>query len=139
VYANAEAVAHYSIAIDAAKRIEAIRESPVRELYLKRGREQELASQFPAALANYAEMENLARERNDRGLELSALVAQCQIRCTPNSEFNRALGEPVAEKALQLARELQDRVAESKILWILVNLFRMTDRVPEAREAASYR
>jgi len=136
VYANAEAVAHYSIAIDAAKRVVGTtRSSILRELYLKRGRELELASQFPAALENYSEMENLGRERSDRGLELGALVAQCQIRCTPSSEFNPSLGEPLAEKTLQLARELQDRAAESKILWILVNLYRLTDRVLPAREA----
>ena len=91
IYANAEAVAHYSIAIDAAKRAL----SPVergragvgvlQNLYLNRGRALELASRFPAALANYAEMEQLARESGDRAFELSALIAQCQVRCTPTS------------------------------------------------------
>lgn len=140
VYANAEAVAHYSTAIDAAKRMGArhaspLHESPLRELYLKRGREQELASQFSAALANYVEMENLGRDRSDPALELAGLIAQSQIWCTPSSEFNPSLGEPLAEKALQLARESHDRAAESKILWILVNLYRLTDRVLQAREA----
>ena len=135
VYANAEAVAHYALGIEAAKRLTgAMRESPLRELYLKRGRQLELASQFPAALANYAEMENLGRERGDRALELSALVAQSQILGTPNSEFNPALGASLAEKTLTLARALQDRAAEAKILWILVNLCRFTGRLTQARE-----
>ncbi|HEX7587310.1 MAG TPA: hypothetical protein VF478_03260 [Anaerolineae bacterium] len=136
VYANAEAVAYYSRAIDAAKRVVGLPDSSVLQaLYLKRGRELELASQFPAALANYSEMETLAHERTDRALELSALVAQCQIRCTANSEFDPALGEPLAEQALRLARALPDPSAEAKILWILVNLYRFTERFAQARAA----
>ena len=133
VYANAEAIAHYTRAIEAARR-NGSNADDLKELYVKRGRELELASQFAAALANYTEMENLGHERNDRALELGALVAQCQIRCIPNSEFNPSVGDLLAEKALQLARELHDRAAESKILWILINLYRLTDRMPQAQQ-----
>ncbi|MBI5304295.1 MAG: tetratricopeptide repeat protein [Chloroflexi bacterium] len=133
VYANAEAVAHFTRAIEIARA--SADNMRIRYLYSRRGRELELASQFPAALANYAEMEELARTRGDRTLVLSALVAQCQIRCTANSEFNPSLGEPLAEKALLLARETTDRAAESKILWILVNLYRFTNRWVHACEA----
>ncbi len=132
VYANAEAIAHYTRAIEIA-RADAD-DARIQYLYSRRGRELELASQFPAALTNYDEMQELARERGDRALELCALIAECQIRCTANSEFNPALGEPLAEKTLRLARELHDRAAESKILWILINLYRFTERLPQARE-----
>ncbi len=136
VYASAEAVAHYALAIEVAKRLAGATGLPgLQELFLKRGRQLELASQFSAALTNYVEMEDLARARSDHALELSALVAQCQIWGTPNSEFNPSLGESLVEKTLQLARELQDRAAEAKILWILVNLNRFTGRLPQAREA----
>lgn len=132
IYANAEAIAHYTRAIAIARA--SAEPARIQYLYSRRGRELELASQFPAALENYEEMEQLARERGDRALELCALLAQSQIRCTANSEFNPSLGEPIAQRALQLAHELQDRVAESKILWILLNLYRFTERAAQARE-----
>lgn len=162
LYANSEAIAHYDTAIQAEKRIHArstfarsapeiLSEAPagsaagvsretvagynIRELYLKRGREFELASQFPAALANYLEMEKIGQERKDGALELGAITARCQVHCTASSEFNPALGEPLAKRALRLALELGDHATESKILWILVNLYRLTDRLDEAREA----
>lgn len=135
VYANAEARQHYARAVELARRREPIDGQEIGYLYGRRGRVLELASQFGPALASYEEMERLARERSLRPLELAAVVAQCQILCTANSEFSPARGEPLAQRALALARELGDRPAESKILWILMNLYRFSDRFPEARRA----
>lgn len=133
VYANAEAILFYTRALGIARRGEDPEQ--IRFLFLKLGRELELSSQFSAALAHYDEMEQLASERGDRGLELAAMTARCQIRCTPTSEFDPALGEPLAKRALQLARELDDRATESKILWILLNLYRFTDNLESAHAA----
>ncbi len=133
VYANSEALAHYSRALDLARRDPATDSHLLCDLFLHRGRVMELSSEFKNALANYDDAENLARERDDRTLALAAITAQCQIRCTANSEFDAALGEPLAKRALQLAQELGDRATESKILWILVNLYRLTYRLPQAR------
>lgn len=38
----------------------------------------------------------------------------------------------MAEQALSLARELDDQLAEIKILWALLNLYRISARVPQA-------
>ena len=132
-HANAEALAHYTRALDLARHDPEAKSQLLGDLFLRRGRVQELSSEFKNALANYEDAEMLARQRGDRALELAAVAARCQIRCTASAEFNAALGEPLAEQALSLARELQDRATESKILWILVNLYRFTERLPEAR------
>lgn len=135
VFANAEAIEFYTHALEIARQSEATSGEQLGYLYRQRGRELELASQFKAALVGYGEMENLAGDRGDRALELSAVVAQCQLLCTANSEFNPEMGEPLAQRALHLARDLSDRVAESKIQWILLNLYRFTDRFDQARQA----
>jgi tetratricopeptide (TPR) repeat protein len=135
VFANGEAVAFYTHALEIARQTGSVSSEQLEYLYRRRGRELELASQFKAALAGYGEMENLAGDRGDRVLELSAVVAQCQLLCTANSEFNPEMGEPLAQRALLLARDLSDRVAESKIQWILLNLYRFTDRFDQARQA----
>lgn len=122
VYANDEAVAHYTRAIDTAKRVGAIHQSPLRELYLKRGRAFELLSHFDDAARNYDEMRALAQARHDRAFELAALIACAMIRAIPGSARDETQARAFADQALALARELGDRAAQAKILWILVLL-----------------
>ena len=130
-YANAEAASHYTYALDAARQDEATRETWT-HLYTQRGRALELNSRFDQALSNYEEMDRLAQARGDRPMVLAARVLQGKIRCTANSEFNPGMGEALSEQALRLARELGDRAAESKILWNLLNLHRLTGRSTQA-------
>lgn len=135
VHANVEALTHYTRALNLARRDSGAGSQLLCDLLQRRGRVLELASQFKAALDYYEEMQALARTRGDRGLELAALAAQCQIRCTPNPEFNPDLGEELANRTAQMARELNDRVVEAKVYWNLCNLYRLTRRLEEARTA----
>lgn len=135
VYADEEAIEHYTRALELARKNSSTPAEQIEYLYRRRGRELELASQFKPALASYQGMESFARERNERNLELSAIVAQSQILCTANSEFDPTQGEPLVLRALELARELNDRATEAKIQWILLNLYRFTDRFIQARQA----
>jgi predicted ATPase len=132
VNANIEALTHYTRALDLARRDPGASSQLLGDLLLRRGRVLELSSQFKAALDYYEEMQELARTRGDRGLELAALAAQCQIRCTPNPEFNPDLGEELANRTAHLARELGDRAVEAKVYWDLLNLYRLTSRLAEA-------
>ena len=123
IYANAEAVVHYTRALQVAKHEgETEGTTTLRELFIKRGRALELLSHFSEASTNYDEMYALARARGDRAFELAALIACATIRSIPGSARDESQGRAFAEQALNLARELGDRAAESKILWILLLL-----------------
>ncbi|MBI4790724.1 MAG: hypothetical protein HY782_27160 [Chloroflexi bacterium] len=121
VYANAEAIAFYTRAIQAAIALPA-RGPVLRDLYLKRGRVFELNSQQQQALANYAEMETLACEWNDRAMELAALMARATIHSIPSAFFDIPQAQQLSDAGLVIARELGDERAEAKILWNLMLL-----------------
>lgn len=131
-YANAEAVAHYSRALEVAMHAGAARALPRLHLFNHRGRALELGGQFEQALANYREMETQAREFDDRVLELAALMARATIHSMPSAVHDPLRGKALSEQALALARELGDRQAESKILWNLMLLSQFTGHMRDA-------
>jgi len=118
VYANAEAITHYSRALEISARIGASSQ----EIYLKRGRVYELNAQHALALANYEEMENYARQENNRAMELAALIARATIYAIPSPQFDTARAQALSDQALTLARAIGARAAEAKILWNLMLL-----------------
>jgi len=130
--ANAEAVAHYTHALEMATRTPVAHALPLLHLFTGRGRALELSGQFEQALANYREMETRARERGDRVLELTALMARATIHSTPSAVHDPLRGKALSEQALALARELRDRQAESKILWNLMLLSQFTGHMHDA-------
>ncbi|MFQ5593150.1 MAG: AAA family ATPase [Anaerolineae bacterium] len=118
-YANTEAVAHYTHALQIAGPGEANGEQLI-HLYRNRGRALELNAAYDAALANYAEMAALAEERADRALQLAALIPQATVRATMSPVHDPSQAEALSAQALALARELGDRVAEAQVLWNLM-------------------
>jgi len=124
VYANAEAVMHYTSAIDIARRTAHLADAPevLTHLYTSLGQALELRARHAEALAKYVELESLARQRGDRSMELTALMARAKIYATLNSKQNPAQARTVLEQCLSLARELDDRAAECKVLWNLMLL-----------------
>lgn len=122
VHANVEAIAHYTRAIELAKKTGAHSDASLQELYLKRGRQFELNSQFDSALANYDEMETHARGCGNRALELAALIARATIYSIPNKQFDIPHANALCDQALALARELGDQAAQAKVLWNLMLL-----------------
>lgn len=120
VYANTEAVAEYSLALDAAARSSPSSEALLRDIYLKRGRALELLSRFDDAARNYDQMKEAAATSGDRAFELAALISQATIRSIPGSARDAEQAQALAERALALARELGDRRAEAKILWTML-------------------
>jgi len=135
-YANAEAVMHYARALELAAADLAVPVAQLVDLYTRLGRSLELMGNYAAALANYEAMRADALRRGDRALELAALVLLAQTRSTPNPGFDAAAGVALSAQALALARELGDRHAEAKILWIQVNLFMFADRLDESIQVA---
>jgi tetratricopeptide (TPR) repeat protein len=122
--ANAEAVTHYANAIEAARRLGATDELLGR-LYPARGRAFELSGRHEDAEATYVEMRGVADEAGDRAAALRADLALATLYSTPTPRFDAQRGRAVSERTLELARELGDRLAESKSLWnlMLLNVF----------------
>lgn len=118
MYANTEAILHYTHAIAIAKQ----HATALEELFLKCGRAFEHSGQFAKALENYQAMESCARDRADRAMELAAVMARATLHATPTTVQNLDLGRVLLDHSLALARELKDRAAESKALWNLMLL-----------------
>ena len=135
LYANREAVSHYTEALKLGRR-EGASSQQLIHLYANRGRALDLNSQFEEARRNYREMEALARERSDRAMELAAIMARATLRSTRTPLYDATQGEALSKKSLVLARELGDRAAEAKILWNLMLL--QIYGVENAVEAARY-
>jgi tetratricopeptide (TPR) repeat protein len=77
-------------------------------------------------------MEKLALEIGDQPLELAALVAQGTLRATGTVLMDNEIAESLSQKSLDLAHTLNDRAAEAKILWNLLNIYLRTNREDEA-------
>ena len=121
LYAHAEAVSHSTLAIEAARRLGRTDEA-LDHLYANRGRMLELSGRFDEAVADYEEMEALAESSGARAAALAADMALTTLYATPTPVFDAVRGRELAERTIALARELDDRSAESKALWNLMNL-----------------
>ncbi|HMA36482.1 MAG TPA: hypothetical protein VKY74_18640 [Chloroflexia bacterium] len=130
-YAQAEALAHYTAALELAPSAGA-GAAQLRHLYLSRGRVLELSSAYDAALANYAALQAVAQAQGDRGLELAALMACATLRATPTPVYDPQQAAALAEAALAAARALADPAAEAQILWNLLLLASHTGRLQAA-------
>ena len=119
VSAYTEAIDHYSHALEIANRIEA---SPAQLsfLYTRRGRIYELAGHFEEAKKNYHELENLGQERSAPALEMAAANSLATIYAIPSANWNPDKGQAFAERALELAEELDDPLGKAKALWNLM-------------------
>jgi tetratricopeptide (TPR) repeat protein len=133
VYANTEAVAHYSRAIGVAQKIEVDAER-LALLHTRLGRVLELDSQFDRALATYEAMEGLAEEQGDRRMKLASLMPRVTILAVPTAIHDPLRAQALGEKALLLARELGDPAAQTKILWNLALAYYLGNRLPRAIE-----
>ena len=124
LYANADAVTHYANAIDAAGRLDRT-EEPLRHLFPSRGRSLELSGRYDEAVANDEAWRALAEGAGDRSAMLGADMALATLHSTPTPKFDAARGRELCERTLDLARELGDRVAESRALWnlMILNVF----------------
>lgn len=120
-YAKPEAIKHYSAALDAALRLDAGRETLI-ALVTKLGRVYELSDDYTNALSTYARLLKLAAQRDDSRFELAGLMLEAILRATPTAVFDTETGQGLLDRALRLARELNDEPAEAKILWILLVL-----------------
>ncbi len=133
LFAREEAREHYLEALAAAQEAgDAFIEEKLIHLYTQLGRALELDAQYPAALAHYQEMEQLAARRSSRQMQLEALVLQGQLYGSPNPVYDIEKGIAVSQQALKIAEELDDQPAQAKINWSLLNLLRFSTKIEEA-------
>jgi tetratricopeptide (TPR) repeat protein len=124
LYANADAVIHYEHAIEAGRRL-GRSEEPVHHLYPSRGRALELSGRYDEAIANDEAWRAMAEDVGDRSAVLGADLVLATLHSTPTPRFDAERGRALSERTLALARELGDRMAESKALWnlMILNVF----------------
>ncbi len=133
INANAEALRCYTRALDLAQRGDAPNEL-VQELFLKRGRVLEVQGNYHAAVENYDAMLRVAEARSSRALELAALMARATVHSIPSVVYDAPRAQELSDRALELARALQDVEAQAKILW---NLMLLHSRVGTNRKLAA--
>ncbi len=131
--ANAEALEQYTRALDLAQRANAADEI-VQELFLKRGRVLEVKGDYPAAVENYDAMLRAAKERSSRVMEMAALIARATAHSIPSVVYDEPRAQELSDRALELARALNNPEAQAKILW---NLMLLHSRVGTNRKLAT--
>ncbi len=138
IYANAEAIMHYTHALNLAKGANFAKVSEpsqsLQHLFMQRGRALELSGRYDEALANYIELETWARAHAERSLVLAALMSRATIHSAPTAKYDVTQAQALSEQALVLARELQDRAAEAKILWNLMLLHKFMGQDQAVRD-----
>jgi class 3 adenylate cyclase/tetratricopeptide (TPR) repeat protein len=126
LYANSEAVSHYSRALEIAHNIQEY--NNLEHLYIQKGRALELNAQYEQALANYSEMEDFANQLDNPHLSLAALLARATLLSMPISLSDPDKSRNFLDQALSVARDLGDRPTEARILWNLsLNITRYGD------------
>jgi tetratricopeptide (TPR) repeat protein len=115
-YATTEAVDLYSRAIAFEMRVKTSNEK-LTQIYLRRGRQMELSGRYADALANYTEIETIARERNDDMMLLQVLLVFGTLRSAPSPVTDVEAAQHINNRALALAQKMNDRAAEARVYW----------------------
>jgi hypothetical protein len=129
-YALAEAITHYEKGLEMAARLDD--GAGLSKLYGQRGRALELMGRHDLAWQNYEQMRAAGAERKERQIELQAMIQQTLLRSTANFLFDPEQAERLAAQALALARAIGDEMAEARLLWSQINLYRFTNRNQQA-------
>ena len=120
-YALQDALSHFDTAREVALRMqergEDVNSTLLERLYKQRGQALELSQDDEAAQVNYEEMRAEGIKRQNKALELSALVIQSHLHGHYTGVFNPLKSRELAQEALVLARELDDQAAEAYALW----------------------
>jgi class 3 adenylate cyclase/tetratricopeptide (TPR) repeat protein len=119
LFANIEALDHYTRALELIKSVDPSYDD-LEALYTGRGRALELLARYEDSLENYESMLQLAQDRDDKRLELTAKMAQATIHSIPSKVFDPEISQQLSKDARILAQELGDSSAEAKISWNLM-------------------
>ncbi|HSH04126.1 MAG TPA: adenylate/guanylate cyclase domain-containing protein [Anaerolineae bacterium] len=120
-FAHEEAMTHYRTALECQPALE-MDISTLKHLYKYLGRSLEHLSQSNTAWEHYQELATIAKQRQNESLYLTALVLQAKLAAVPGPMADQQLGAKLAKEGLQLARQLNNKEEESRLLWILLML-----------------
>ena len=133
LYANTEAATHFSRALEVAKR--AGKESElITKLHSQLGSVLELSGRYEQALQNYDEMQAFGRERGERSIEMNALMAKATMYSIFTRLHDSALSEQLLIQALEISREIDDRITQAKLNWNLMLVYLFSKRPDLALE-----
>lgn len=130
LYANAEAATHFRRALEVARRTNAETDA-IFSLFTQLGSVLELSGRFEQALESYEELQAFGRERNDRSIEMKALMAKATIYSIFSQLHNPALSEQMLIHALEISREIGDRATQARLNWNLMIAFLFSKRLEE--------
>ncbi len=133
LYANTEAITHFTRALETAKRINVDKEQ-LMSIYLQLGQACELSGQYDHALDTYKDMQSNSIKQGDRSMELKSLIALATIYSTLTPIHDSELGETILKQAINLADELKDAPAQAKLRWNLMLNYLFANRITEALE-----
>ena len=133
VYANAEAAVHYRHAIEAAHQMNALPDASqvLLTLYLQHGQALHSSADWQGALDNFVELQRFAVKHGDRTLEMHSLIEQAMLRAIFGPLMNSASAIELSQAALAIARELDQRDIEARILWVLMRATVEQGRSPQ--------
>jgi class 3 adenylate cyclase/tetratricopeptide (TPR) repeat protein len=133
LYANAEAATHFSRALEVARRSRNNAEQIIK-LYTQLGSALELSGRYEQALHNYDQMQTFGRERGERSTEMSALMAKATMYSIFSPIHDSSLSEQLLLQALDISREIGDRVTQAKLSWNLMLTYLFSKRLDQALE-----
>jgi len=133
LYANAEAAAHFSRALEVARRAKNNAEQ-ITKLYAQLGSALELSGRYEQALQNYDDMQTFGRENGDRSTEVAALMAKATMYSIFSRIHDSSLSEQLLIEALDISREIGDRAAQAKLSWNLMLTYLFSKRPDQALE-----
>ena len=133
LYANAEAATHFHRALEVAKR-NGNEKGLITKLYKQLGAVLELSGRYEHALQNYDDMQTFGREIGDRSIEMNALMAKATIYAIFSRLHDPALSEQMSIQALEISREINDRVTQARLSWNLMLTYLFSKRLEQALE-----
>jgi DNA-binding SARP family transcriptional activator len=128
LYAVAGAAHHYETARSLLNEKKAdVDNAACQHLYMRLGKAYELEHQHHKALNIYEEMQTLASARASREMELASLVARCLVLPLPYETQDVEQARILAQKALLLARTLEDLESQARIEYSLARTHKYGD------------
>ncbi|HZU86716.1 MAG TPA: adenylate/guanylate cyclase domain-containing protein [Anaerolineaceae bacterium] len=122
-YALSEAALHFEQALGLAQESKSLLSPAIwQKIYLTLARVYELRSQTQQAKALYEDCARLGRAFHHPDLEMAAIIELARLYSLPNLLFDATCAVDFIQKGMELALQLGDRLAESRLEWITMLL-----------------